>query len=231
LINNPPFYKPFNGDYSMKFLKTFLALAIALLFINVSAYATDSGGGIITGIASERTANFSTIHNGSKEWKSTGMSFGAAGQQAGGGFIGVSICRFPASAILDVSGSSYSQSYRNRHVNWEGTQTEYLGSDVGASTAVFSSKQGLVMGGFTAGGKAATLSVQGFSDPSGATIAIAGAQGKYSGAAGLGSNYAGAAHGYSYTETVKGIGGLNGSYSEAGMSVSGQMMSRSREPL
>jgi hypothetical protein len=212
----------------MKFLKTFLALAIAFLFINVSAYATDQGSqGAFSGEASEQTMNFSTVHNGSKEWKSTGVTFGASGQLAGGSFSGMSgnfgSVGVDAKADLDISGSSYSQSYRDRHVSQYGTQTEYLGTEVGATTTVLSSKEGLVAGEFVARGCAATLSIQGFRDPSGATIAIAGAKGAYGGIGSMGKNYAGAANGYSYTETVKGIGGYNGSYSEAGMSVSGHM--------
>jgi hypothetical protein len=216
----------------MKFLKTMFIMAIAVAFINVSiwnaAYATDGpGSGIISGKASESTLNFSTVHNGSKEWKSTGVTGGIAGQKAGGGFVGISL-RFEARATLDVSGSSYSQSFRDRHVSWDGTQTEFLGSEVGATTTVLSSKRGLVLGGFTAKGGAATLSVQGFSDPSGGAGAVAGAVGQYSGAAGMGKSYQGAANGYSYTQTVKGIGGYNGSYSEAGMSVAGRMVNTGR---
>jgi hypothetical protein len=211
----------FKGENIMRKVTVFVVAVILAMVMAVPAFAA---GGLFGGDAFERTVNASFTQNGSKEWKSTGVTFGAAGQTASGSFGGGAANGNTASASLSVAGTSYSESFRERSVSWDGKSTESLTTYVGASTIVNSSSAGPLVGGsFTAGGRAGTFTVQGFSDPSGMTIALAGASGSYQGAGALGTRYNASLAGYSHTQNIKGPGGYNASFSAAGMSVTGRI--------
>jgi len=161
-------------------------------------------------------------------WESDGMTMGLAGQGSVGGFVMGGVAAgygdYEAYANIDMSGYSYSESYRG--IDWfDGGKTEYMGSNVGAGTQVLSYAYdrdcgigaAFVEGGFVAGGFAASKTVQATDTGFAAATAI----GVYGGAGGLGCDFNGSAVGYTATSATT-LNGYNGSImsSSAGMNVS-----------
>jgi len=140
-----------------------------------------------------------------------------------------------AKAGIDMTGFSYSESYRAID-KFEGGKTESMGTFVGAGTDVKSygndwewkvnegcgiaCSNASVDGGWIAAGGAATRTVQG---GDGLGHARAGAVGGYFGAGELGTNFNGSAIGHSQT-SITTIDGFNGSINgaSAGMKVTAQ---------
>lgn len=172
-------------------------------------------------IAGEATVDFST------GFKHGGFTGGLAGQGAVGGLVGGAAAFGLGSADFEgdifMYGNSYSASWSKLSESGPYV-TKALGTNVGASTEVISSKTmsdcglatAFVDGGYIAAGLAKTCTVQ--LAPGG--LAKASAIGVYEGCGPLGTNFYGSANGYSVT-SVTTIPGWNGSINSAasGMTV------------
>lgn len=172
-------------------------------------------------IAGEATVDFST------GFKYGGFTGGIAGQYAIGGLVGgagaFGCGEADFAGDIFMYGNSYSASWSELSESGPYV-TKALGTNVGASTEVLSTKStndsGLgfaaIDGGYTAAGLAKTCTIQ-FA-PNG--FAKASAVGVYEGCGPLGTNFYGSANGYSMT-SVTTIPGWNGSINSAasGMSV------------
>jgi len=168
---------------------------------------------------------------------SKGVTYGVSGQGSIGGFYGdndafvfFGKAKAETEAGIRMEGWNKAESYR--FVEFDGpAKTEGMGSIVGSETNIESFGNardrdcGLcahadadLRGGYIAVGGAKTMTIQ-----SGPGIAVAGAKGGYIGAGTLGTNFEGAAHGYSGTSitTVQGYKGSINSAS-AGMKVTAQ---------
>jgi len=197
--------------------------------LHVEAEGLAYSAGEIAGLAGQGSLNGSLIGPSPLCcWDSEGFSGGLAGQGSIGGFAGGAVTGLYGEADIeagiDMFGNSYSESYRG--INFDnGYKTEYMGTNVGASTEVTSYKGvedhcfavGCVDGGFMAGGFAGSLTVQ----KTNSGIAKASALGMYSGGGSLGCNFSGSAVGYTNTSATT-LQGYSGSVmsSSAGMQVS-----------
>jgi len=200
----------------------------------------------ICGAATQGTLNASYVTESPRYFDTEGFSGGIAGQGSIGCFHGegsINTGSTPLGVEIDaeiaMDGYSYSESYR--FVGWHnGYKTEGMGTYVGAGTDIESYGYGVgyvvngyepngnpgppgppaysnVDGGWTAGGFAATATVQ---NAPGIGGAGAYAVGSYSGSGPLNTNYTGSANGYSAT-SVTTAKNMNGSINtaSAGMSV------------
>ena len=197
--------------------------------LHVEAEGLAEAHGFIGGIAGQGSLNGSLIGPSPLCcWDSEGFSAGLAGQGSIGGFAGGAVAGLYGEADIeagiDMFGNSYSESYRG--ITFDGDfKTEYMGTNVGASTEVTSYKAvdtsclatGCIDGGFMAGGFAGALTVQ----KTDSGIAKASALGMYSGGGSLGCNFSGSAAGYTHTSATT-LQGYSGSVmsSSAGMQVS-----------
>jgi hypothetical protein len=160
-------------------------------------------------------------------WDSKGMTYGLAGQGSVAGIIGggaaAGLGDYEAEAEVNMSGNSYSDSYRA--INFDsGRTTEVMGSNVGAFTSITSYGNAdsnligtaFVNGGYVAAGNVASKTVQ-FTQTG---AAKATAYGSYSGAGELGCSMNASAVGYTQTRATT-YDGMTGSVmsSSAGMKV------------
>jgi hypothetical protein len=160
-------------------------------------------------------------------WDSKGMTYGLAGQGSVAGIIGggaaAGLGDYEAEAEVNMSGNSYSDSYRAIN-SGNNSKTETMGSNVGAFTSITSYGNAdsnligtaFVNGGYVAAGNVASKTVQ-FTNTG---AAKATAYGSYSGAGELGCGMKASAVGYTQTRatTYKGMTGSVMS-SEASMKV------------
>lgn len=187
--------------------------------------------GTIAGITGQKSFNGSLLTGSPlSAWKSTGVTYGVAGQSSLGGFTGYGISAgfgsYDVGADIYMSGKSGSESWRAIDF-FDGGKTEYMGTNVFASTLVetsaYANDKGIakagIDGGFTAKGDVATKTTQAVN---GGT-AVAKANGGYTGSGDLGCNFLGSAVGYSQTSATT-LNGYNGSImsSNAGMTVNVQ---------
>lgn len=167
-------------------------------------------------------------------WSSDGHSLGVAGQLSHGSFYGEAGAESGGgsgggsgkagfSTTTEMIGNSYSESFRYM-TNDQGSHTEGMGSNVGASTQVnstndqYSNRRGYtsVTGSYSVIGGAASKTVQSTNTGSASASTI----GIYTGGGSVGSSYTGKAAGYTNT-SVTTQHGMNGtiSTSSAGMKV------------
>jgi hypothetical protein len=179
--------------------------------LQLSSFGIANAEGCILGVAGEGSLNGSIMFN-------HGVSTGVAGQYGVGYFAGAAgtalFGKADVDAGVDIWGTSYSDSYRGKINNPDGSVTRVLGTNVGATTDVTSWGNqeycglagGFLTGGWQAGGVAATHTVQ--NSPGG--YATANAVGSYSGSGPLGCNFEGSAIGGTQTSATT-VSGYNGS--------------------
>ena len=198
------------------------AVTAGSLDVNASGLAYSAGS--IGGIAGQGSLDGSVVGSSPLcQWNSRGVSYGIAGQGAVGGFIGGAGSVLYGDAAVEAGfetyGGSYSESYRAINGN-----TEIMGSNVSAYTTVDTYGNvdgsclgaGFLAGGYIAAGGVATKTVQ----TTNSGMAVASANGSYSGAGELNCNFSGTANGYTQTSATQ-ISGMNGSVmtSSAGIRV------------
>jgi len=241
-------FHPDLGDLSIGIGSSSFNQAVTGATLKVKAdpdplFGYSTAGGMISGFAAQGSLDGSYLGE-SFFFSGTGDTFGIAGQGSVGGFHGYAyasdfgdlpFCFYDskagagAGALIDMTGYSYSESYR--WVDWDdGVKTEGMGTNVGAGTNVetsgyaydwdrglFATSDAGINGGFTAIGGAMTSTSQNAPGIGGANAMAAG---MYTGSGSLGCNFTGAVTGYTHT-SVTTVNGMNGSIntSGAGMSV------------
>jgi len=247
-------FNPYLGDKSIGVGSSSIAHAqtgaYMRLGVNPGNWGFGEVHGAVGGFAAQGTLNGSALIQSPKYFDTKGFTGGIAGQGSVGGFVGGAVavsgpdfgrrCNKVDSkagaeldANIDMTGSSYSESYR--FVDWGlGYKTEGMGTYVGANTEITSHgysnnwNKGLgwssvsVEGGWKAAGGATTKTVQ----YGAGGVGMASANGFYAGSGALNANYVGSASGFSRTQITT-FNGMNGSIisSSAGMRVTSQVSS------